>query len=360
MRGEKQMSQNEKNERIYYRKWRNRCIWIQLISAVLLAAITLFLFFRYYRANRDLYLSYTEIGGADYRVYLTENAYHTEPYLGEDNVYVAELIDHIQADFSYDLAVDTESVRYDYTYRIDTQLEIRDKETGEAIYDPIYVIKEKTTQQAQARSIAIREGVTIDYQKYDRLARAYIEEYELRNITSALFVRVYVDVHGASEAFASDHASSYMIELSMPLAKSIVAPEIHTTVPQSEPLILANNPVETETLKVFMILFAFLTAALLIALLLFIRVTRNKHIEYTGKVERLVANYKSYIQKINNAFDPTGYQILSVASFGELLEIRDTLQSPILMLENKDKTSTKFIVPTMTKLLYLYEIRVEA
>ena len=42
-----------------------------------------------------------------------------------------------------------------------------------------------------------------------------------------------------------------------------------------------------------------------------------------------------------------------------MLYIRDTLQSPILMSENQDRTCTQFLIPTNTKLLYVFEIRVE-
>ena len=42
-----------------------------------------------------------------------------------------------------------------------------------------------------------------------------------------------------------------------------------------------------------------------------------------------------------------------------MLEIRDTIQAPILMYENEEKTCTKFLIPTDSKLLYVYEIKVE-
>lgn len=42
-----------------------------------------------------------------------------------------------------------------------------------------------------------------------------------------------------------------------------------------------------------------------------------------------------------------------------MLEIRDTIQSPILMNENDDRTCTQFLIPTNTKLLYMFEIKVE-
>ena len=90
----------------------------------------------------------------------------------------------------------------------------------------------------------------------------------------------------------------------------------------------------------------------------FIFLTRNTDINYNIKVKRVVSSYKSYIQKIINPFDRTGYQLLVVDTFTELLEIRDTIQSPILMNENEDKTCTSFMIPTNTKLLYLFEIKV--
>ena len=41
-----------------------------------------------------------------------------------------------------------------------------------------------------------------------------------------------------------------------------------------------------------------------------------------------------------------------------MLGIRDTIQSPVLMWENKDETMTQFFIPTSTKILYVFEIKV--
>ena len=54
-----------------------------------------------------------------------------------------------------------------------------------------------------------------------------------------------------------------------------------------------------------------------------------------------------------------GYQVLALTSFNEMLDIRDTVQSPILMYENEDKTCATFFIPTQSKTLYLYEIKVD-
>ena len=87
--------------------------------------------------------------------------------------------------------------------------------------------------------------------------------------------------------------------------------------------------------------------------------TRNEDINYSIKVNKLYNSYRSYIQKLANGFDDNGYQILQLGSFIDMLTIRDTIMSPILMSENEDQTMTRFLIPTDTKVLYVYEIKVE-
>ena len=62
---------------------------------------------------------------------------------------------------------------------------------------------------------------------------------------------------------------------------------------------------------------------------------------------------------MEGAFDDEGYQVILIKTFNEMLGIRDTIQSPILMTENRDETATRFLIPTHTHLLYVHEIRVD-
>ena len=41
-----------------------------------------------------------------------------------------------------------------------------------------------------------------------------------------------------------------------------------------------------------------------------------------------------------------------------MLEIRDTVKQPILMKENNNKTGTYFVIPSNTKILYVYRLKV--
>ena len=67
------------------------------------------------------------------------------------------------------------------------------------------------------------------------------------------------------------------------------------------------------------------------------------------EIKKIINNYKSYIQKILNPFEYDAYKVITVATFKELLDIRDTVRSPILMYENEDQTCSTFVIPTNTR-----------
>jgi hypothetical protein len=94
-------------------------------------------------------------------------------------------------------------------------------------------------------------------------------------------------------------------------------------------------------------------------LIAFIYLTRNEDVTYAIKVRKLLSAYRSFIQQIEGEFDTEGYQVVMVKTFTEMLGIRDTIQSPVLMCENEDETKAQFLIPTNAKLLYVFEIKVD-
>jgi len=96
-----------------------------------------------------------------------------------------------------------------------------------------------------------------------------------------------------------------------------------------------------------------------LGLIVYMHLSRNEDVTYTVKVQRMLHSYSLYIQRMEGDFNDEGYQIIKIKSFNELLGIRDTLQSPILMTENRDQTMSRFLIPTDSKMLYVFEIKVD-
>ncbi|MBQ8380578.1 MAG: hypothetical protein IJY18_01660 [Clostridia bacterium] len=355
------MSEEEKIKRAEYQ--RKRTIWKRIGAAAIIVVTLLAIAFSfvYYTLNKTYYISYAEEGSVDYKVYLKENDFFEDDVLPGGSAYVASLIDKVEADFKYKLAMDAESVDYEYVYKIDTQLLIKDPTSGISLFAPVYdTVPEVKVTKNDSSSLSINEKITIDYEQYNSLAEKFIDTYDLTGAVSSLNVKMHISVLSLCEDFEEDNSSEYVVSLIVPLTKKTVNVEMSTAVPATENKILAcDRALNKDLFLIPAIALSGLDVILIIAFVLFVYLTRNTHINYSLKVKRLVAAYRSFIQKINNRFDTTGYQVLLVDTFNEMLEIRDTINSPILMNENEDQTCTSFYIPTNTKLLYVYNIKVD-
>ena len=355
------MSEKEKKKRAKYQKNRSLLIIAQSVIAAMLTLSLLVSLFVSYQLDKTQYINYRESGNIDYDVYLKENDYFEEDRLEQGQSYVASLIDQIIANMSYEIDMDADDVNYRYSYKVTSRLEIIDNKSNRAILNDEKVLKDvqNKAQKSETRLI-ISENVVINYDEYNDVANRFLAQYDLPSTTSNIVVTLEVDVLSDSSAFASNSAESYRSELRIPLTTKTVNIEMTSNVPDAEIKTIASaGGSGSEIFKAASIVLGIIDAIVILIMIAFILLTRTDDITYTARVKKIVNQYKSYIQKIKNVFDTYGYQIIQVETFDELLEIRDTIQSPILMHENEDKTCAKFIIPTDNKLLYFYEIKIE-
>ena len=355
------MSDKEKKRRSLYRKNREKWIFTQSVIVIVVAIAILISSLVAYQLNSTYYIDYREGGSIDYNVFLKENEFYDEEYIGKNQSYVASLIDKIIADFSYEVDMDADDVNYRYSYDIKSKLEIIDNTSGVAIYKPEYeLVSAKNKSQNSSSKLSINEIVVINYDEYNDLANKFLETYSLSSTTSNIVVTLNVDVLSDCNAFSGSSVDTYTSELRIPLTTKTVNIKMTSAVPDDEAKMIAcTRGAGSEVFKTTAIVLAVVDVILILVLVAFIYLTRTEDITYTARVKKILSQYKSYIQKINNLFDPSGYQLIMVDTFDEMLEIRDTIQAPILMYENEDKTCAKFMIPTDSKLLYTYEIKME-
>ena len=356
------MSNEEKKKRADYKRIRASWIVFQSIALILLALFTAYISATFYQKAQVYYIDYTETSEVDYRVYLKENDFYEEEYLNDGQAYVASLIDHVEAEFEYKVDMDNEKVNYNYQYTIEAIVVVEDASMNMPLYNPSFELKSSGMQYSENDNLKIKEKVNIDYNYYNQLANNYVEGLRLSNVVSYLTVKTHIQVISVCEEFVEQDAKNeYIIELNMPLSKQTISINFSSSIPTAETKILACEPTaeDKDIYFSYSVGFVAFDLVLLLILIIYIFATRNDDINYTIKVKKLVNNYRSYIQKILNRFDTTGYQVLKLSTFNEMLDVRDTIQSPILMHENEDQTITRFYIPTNTKIVYTFEIRVE-
>lgn len=355
------MSEAERLRRQQYKRNRKKWIMAQIIALAVVLVIALSCLVVYDRMNRTYYIEYTESGDADFKVFLNDNQFFEKDYLGKDQSYVAGLIKNIVADFSYDLNMDASGVGFDYTYQIDAQLIIANKDSGDYIFAPVYEIVPQTAGTVQnGNRLDIDKSVTIDFNEYNALASEFISVYGLKRTTSTLVVTMTVDVLSRCDEFEDNNQNSYFVALNIPLTEENFSIFTTSSTPEAQNKVLACSGAVNQNvfliIAIIMLSLAVLMAAFLTA---FSYITRNEDVTYTNKVRKLVSSYRAFIQQMEGEFDVTDYQIVPIKTFNEMLGIRDTIQSPILMFENLDQTMTEFVIPTNTKILYTFTIKVD-
>ncbi|MBQ9781070.1 MAG: hypothetical protein IJW00_09020 [Clostridia bacterium] len=353
------MSEAEKRRRQAYRL--NRMKWIK-VQALFLAGLLLFtaiFSLVFYNFNKAYYIEYSEKSDVEYKVSLKENDFYNSKYAEPDKAYVTSLIDQVLADFEYQLAMNTASVNFEYSYSIDAVLQIADK-NGAIIYEKTDPIVAEKRDQSTSNYVKINESISVDYGTYNELAQRFTGFYDLSGTKSTLILEMHIKVIGDCEEFNDESSNQYVVALNVPLADKTVTMSVTSSVEEGDNVILASeNKTAKNVFMVFTIVFVILTVLYTVYYVAFIYVTRNTDINYEIKVNRILKNYRSFIQKLANHFNEEGYQILMLSTFSEMLEIRDTIQSPVLMDENDDRTCTHFLIPTNTKLLYVFEIKVD-
>lgn len=337
---------------------RNNKISRHICIIIILFGIFLSLMLLYINENKIEYVKYSEHGNIDYKVYLKENNFFEKEYLEKNNQYISTLIDNIQSDFKYNLSLDQENVTYKYTYKIVANVKVTDKTTKRYLYNKDEILVPEKEEKTKEKTININESVTIDYNKYNDLMNNFINIYEVGNIESNLTVSMIVNIVGSCENFHNDSKNESVMTLKIPLTTNTMDIDIKND------LLDTNNKVimcqEKSKLNIVFLVLALISFTIDILLILnlipYSKKTKSAKTKYEQEIKKILKNYRQYIQKVDKTTNFENYQIINLSTFTDLLEIRDTVQEPILMVE--EKTNTKFLIPT-NNIVYTYIVKIE-
>ncbi len=354
------MSELEIQRRQEYKRNRKKWMLIQLTAIILLAVISLGLFIGYNQMNKTQYIEYKEQGSVDYKVHYSENEFFEDEWIDKDQSYISSLTDGINADFSYIMKTGA-NMSFNYTYKIDAQLLITRKDTGTPYYTvDENIVPQKTVFINNKDTVRINESVFIDYKKFDEIARKFVSSYSIKDATCVLVVTLKVEVLSEHANFDEQMNNNYTTAINIPMAEDNFNITRTSASPENETKLFEFSSIANrEVLLVLAIISAVLAVIVAILLVVFMHLTKNEDVTYASAVNKILKSYDSYIQRINGEFDCEGYQMVEIKTFNEMLGIRDTIQSPILVSENRDETMTKFLIPTNTKILYTFIIKVE-
>ena len=315
-------------------------------------------FLCYLNSTKQTVVTYNEKSDVDYKVFLKDNEFYKEKVIGKNKGYVASLIDSINADFKYNLDLSKEDINYKYAYRIAVEVDVEDEKNNSNLYHFSEDLVTKSLVDGK-NDLNVDESINIKYGTYNNLISRFKEVYDLRNTVSNLNLVLYVsviDVNGSEISVFKDHKVS---SLTIPLTENTVSIDISDeSVNNTNRVIKLPSTNDYFGLLVICIVSVIMSLIYIGYIIIYNMRTRTAQQVYEKEIKSIVNNYDSYIQKISNAYDIGTSQVLKIENFNDMLEIRDTLKQPILMLENEKKDGTFFIIPATNSIIYTYALRV--
>ncbi len=333
----------------------NNLMWMVGITFVIGMIALIF----YISQDNKHYITYNERSNVDYKVHLKDNEFYSKEYLekNDEKGYVATLINKIETNFQYNMEF-SEDVSYQYSYKIVADVEVNDERVNASIYHYTEDLRNIDLVNASG-DISIDEYLDIDYSKYNSIISRFKDVYELNNTTANLNIYLYVNIQNLDKSSTLSLLNRKVSSLTIPLTEKTVSIDIGNNIISS-----TNNRLEVAKHNSYtwvLLIAAFyiaLSIIYLIYLIFYYNKTKTAQMIYDKEIKSIMNNYSGYIQRINGSYDIGTSQVLKIESFNDMLEIRDTLKQPILMLENKAKDGSFFIIPATNSIIYTYALRV--
>ena len=324
---------------------------INILLIIALAIVCIFIFLTNNKSND---ITYKESGKANYNISISKSEFFENEILESNNQYISSIINSVNINFKYNLNFDNSNINTKYRYKIESETKVTEKTTQNNLYDFKETLKDEEEGNTEKGKITLNNELSIDYPKYDSIIKKLISTYELNNVDCKTVVTLYVDLLDSQ----NNVKNTSKISVNIPLNVKTVNIETEKTFKDSEEKIFQKGNTN-KGIWVFLIL-----EMILIGLAIdkinnlknYIKRNCPKELLEKIKLKRILRLYKGYIQKINEVFDMSGYTILRMESFEDLLKIREFTEQPILMAENETKTKTYFIITAQNSMLYLLEI----
>lgn len=330
---------------------RKQIFYIGIAIFIFFFIISIFLMIIAIKKVEKTYMQYSDNKNLEYKVTLKENEYYKEPHIEKGNQYIASLIKSINADFKYHFNLPTQ---YDYKYKIVGVATVIDEKTNKTIYTFSEELLPEQTGKSDG-NLDIDQNVNVKFGKYNNLMKQFVDSYDLKNVTCTLSLNLNLGITSSTQQFAEQNIN--VMTLDIPLAQNTIAIDTKYNSLNNNNLIEVQQ--ETTDTTPFVVTASIIFAIDVLCFIIFIiylKKTETDEEKYNSQLKKIINNYDSYISRVEDDFNMQEYQILKVQRFSDLLEIRDTMQLPIIMIERKEQFVTCFVIPTPSNILYFYSI----
>ena len=334
-------------------------IFFICISVVMSA----FYYRKYSERNSSIVLDYTETSNIDYKVYLKKNNFFDNEFLTKSELetnnmsIITQLIDHINFTYSYAMSF-SEPINGHYTYYLKgvggaSSVDVNNKSN---YWSKEYILTEKATKDIlNAKNYSFITNIDINYDKYNELLAKFKKEFNL-STEGKLDVYLVVENTIENEGFKDSSLVGSDVSVSIPLTINAMNMKIDTNNGNKSDTFKETF---TSTEKVYnfykLLTLCFMGIALILAILLVRLIVRQKNEnKYFILLKKILSTYDGIIVNVATLPKSSGYNIVKVKSFDELLDAHSEVRQPINYYNSGNKHVFILVGDSM---MWVYRLR---
>ncbi len=322
-----------------------------VICIILFSFVDIFMYKKGYFNEKKVTLKYQENNDIDYKVYLKQNDFFDDKYLEKGQTYITSLIDHVNVDYNYNIKYDN-NVTGEYKYYVYATVESNKSNSDAKYWSKDYKLTDENSMKIKdVMEYSIHENVDIDYNKFNNILISFKKTLGLSGANGVL--KVYLNV--VSEVIGNEVPAviENKLLLSLPLSEMTIEASINSDAHNN--IKEVSKPINTDKLKLTRTLGGLYAAAVLFFVILLIHVTKSKKDlnKYENELKKILNTYDSIIVNVNKLPDLSGYKVIDVASFNELLDAHGEVRMPINFFKDvrrsyfvllNDNTAWKYVM----------------
>ena len=300
-------------------------------------------------------IDYRAKGSLTYKVCLKENEFISHECFTKDRSFIASLIDKVYITLNHEASTDI-PVGYDYNYVVEAKVIATElSDDSKVVYEESEVLKEFSESRKNVNTLNTSETIEIDYQKYNEKINKFKKSYVLA-LNAKLVITARFKIEGTVEEITDHTYQNNTVTLAIPLGEQTVFID-------SSEASFNNNQILRKTYQKYKTSFMsmlFTASYLLVILLLFILVFYifgeiRKQDPNKRKIKSIKRNYERIIVEASNLPSLKDLKIMKIETFDDMLDIRESLNQPIICYDDKNKKICVFIILTSTN-SYFYTI----
>lgn len=335
-----------------------RWLFYMLIPTLIMLGLTVLVLKGSMYTKEESIIGYNEVGNIDYKVFLKENNYYKEQYLGKDMQYVASIIKNVVPTFTYEMHSE-EKMEYTYNYKVSADLIISDpNDNNKVLYKRPSLLVKDTKEKVTGGSFRVDQDVSINYDEYNNYVNAFKKEYAL-SVNSKLVLTFNIDVTGKSPLLKEDFKKSSKLVIAIPMSEQTINIGIDTSDINNSGTLERNymSQIKKPVALVLGIIVGLLSLALLYIVIYNFLTNRSKTDVYKATIKSILREYDRAIvsSKTADTIDESKYNVIEVPRIEELLDAHDSTGKPILYNEDTENNISTFIIVS-DEILYKYRV----